>query len=99
MELEMWLKHGVCRYENIAVHAHCLIIVSKDPKGLVRALTNEHEFKLKGTGPMPCHLGCDFGRDDDGPLQFAPHKRIEKIIDCHFNAFGSKCELNVVPSL
>ena len=48
---------------------------------------------------MSCHLGCDFGRDDDGALHFAPRKCIEKMIDCHVNMIGSNPKLNVISPL
>ena len=37
----------------------------------------QKDFKLKGTLPISCHLGCDFGRDDDG-LHFAPKTTLRK---------------------
>ena len=49
----------------------------------------EHKFKLKGTGPISFHLGCDFGRDEDGTLYYAPKKYIEKILDNYRRLFGS----------
>lgn len=99
MELGTWLKDCGDHYEHISVYVDDLLIASKDPKGLVDILTNEHKFKLKGTGPMLCHLGCDFARNDDGTLQFAPCKHIQKMIDCHFNMLGSKPKLNVISPL
>ena len=40
------------------------------------------------------HLGCDFGRDDDGTLHLSPHKCVKKMIGWHFNVFWSKPKLN-----
>ena len=57
-----------------------LIIASKDPKGLVDILTIKHKFKLKETNTTSCHIGCDFRRDDDGAIHFAPRKHIDKLI-------------------
>ena len=62
-------------------------------------LTNKHKFELKVTGPTSCHLGCYFGRDNDGTLHFAPLKHIEKMIDCHVDLFGSKPKIDVMSPL
>ena len=75
MEPDIWMC--LCRedhYEHIAVYVDDLIIASKDPKATIDVLTNKHSFKLKGTRPISYHLGCDFGRDDDGTLCFSPKK-------------------------
>ena len=70
---DTWLRHhGKHHYEHIAVYVKDLFVASKDPKGVTDVLTKKHSFKLKGTGPISYHLGCDFGRDDDGTLHFAP---------------------------
>ena len=39
---------------------------------------------------MSHHLGCDFGRDEDGTLHFSPRKCIEKMEECYLSMFGSK---------
>ena len=52
-------------YKYIAVYVDDLAIASRDPQAIVDVLTNKHHFKLKGTGPISFHLGCDFNRDDD----------------------------------
>ena len=84
MEPDIWMRPcGEDHYEYIAVYVDDLLIASKDPKRIIDVSTNKHSFKLKGTGPIPYHLGCDFGRDDDGTLHFAPKKYIETIIDCY----------------
>ena len=71
MEPDMWLRHCGEYYDHIAVYIDNLLIASKDPHGEVDAIINNHYFKLKGTGPMSYHLGCNFGRDRDGTLHFA----------------------------
>lgn len=70
-----------------------LLIASNDPKRLIDVLTNKHSFKPKETGPISHHLGCDFSRDDNGTLHFAPKKHIETMIDCYCNMFGTKPKL------
>ena len=48
----------------------------------------EHHFKLKGTGPISFHLGCDFYQEADGTLCFAPRKYITKVIENYKRLFG-----------
>ena len=60
MDPDIWLRDCKEHYECIAVHVDYLLIASKDPQGVVDTLTNNHHSKLKGTGPMSYHLGCDF---------------------------------------
>ena len=79
MEPDIWLKDCGTHYEYIAVYVDDLLIASKEPQSVIDTLINNHHFKLKGTGPMSYHLGCDFGRDEDGTLHFAPRKYIEKM--------------------
>ena len=67
-----------------------LLIASKDPQSTIDTLINEHNFKFKDTNPTSYHLGCDFGRDENGTLHFAPRKHIEKMEECYQSMFGSK---------
>ena len=67
-----------------------LLIASKDCSSIINELTIDHNFKLKGTGPISFHLGCDFFRDKDGNLCYAPKKYIEKTIDNYVRIFGRK---------
>ena len=39
---------------------------------------------------MSYYLGCDFVRDEDGALYFAPRKHVEKMEECFNSMFGSK---------
>jgi len=50
----------------------------------------DHKFKLKGSGPVTFHLGCDWFRDEDGVLCFAPKKYITKMIATYERLFGRK---------
>ena len=36
--------------------------------GIIEELEKGQGFKLKGTGPITYHLGCDYKRDEDGTL-------------------------------
>ena len=47
-------------YEYIAVYVDDLAIVARNPKKICDELRDKYQFKLKGTGPISFHLGCDF---------------------------------------
>jgi hypothetical protein len=89
-EPDIWMRDKGDHYEYIAVYVDDLLIASKEPKGIIDTLTDDHNFKLKGTGPISFHLGCDFFRDDDGCLCFAPNKYILKLLDNYQRIFGSQ---------
>ena len=57
-----------------------LLITSKDQESIVKCLLDDYELKLKGTGPIKYHLGCDFFRDSENALSFTSKKYVEKII-------------------
>jgi len=80
-EKDIWMRDKGDHCEHIAVHVDDLLIASKDPDSIVKLLTETHQFKLKGTGPVEFHLGCDFFRDEEGVLCWGPKKHIEKILD------------------
>jgi hypothetical protein len=61
-------------------------------------LTEDYKFKLKGTGPIKFHLGCDFFRDEEGVLCFAPRKYIDKLIASYERMFGSKPKTTKITS-
>ena len=52
MEPDVWLRYCGEHYECIDICVDYLLIASKDPQVVVDALTNNHHFKLKGTGTM-----------------------------------------------
>jgi hypothetical protein len=58
----------------VAVYVDDLAMAMEDPQEFIDVLTNVHGFKLKGTGSIAYHLGCDFFRDEDGTLCMAPKK-------------------------
>ena len=82
-EKEVW-------FVGIAVYVDDLAFAMKDPAEFTKLLTEKYKYKLKGTGDIAFHLGCDFFRDDDGVLCMAPRKYIGKMIDGYFNMFGEK---------
>ena len=88
-EKDIWMRDKGTHYEYVAVYVDDLLIASKDPKAIIDALTDDHKFKLKGTGPTTFHLGCDFFRDEDGVLCYAPRKYIEKILENYRRIYGT----------
>ena len=89
-EDDIWMRPSGSTYEYIASYVDDLCIAAKDPASIVRILEETHSYKLKGTGPISYHLGCDYFRDDDGTLCFAPRKYIDKMMDSYFQMFGEK---------
>ena len=90
-EPDIWMRAKDNNYEYIAVYVDDLLIVSRDPKGIILALEDEpHKFKLKGTGPLKHHLGCDYFRDEDGTLCAAPKMYIQRMKDQYETMFGEK---------
>ena len=77
-------------YEYVVVYVDDLAIASKDPQSIVDSFTRDFDFKLKGTGPVAFHLGCDYFRDKDGVLCLEPKKYIMKMTDNYFRLFGEK---------
>ena len=82
MEPDTWLRDCGEHYDHIDVYVDDLLIASKDGQNAVDDITNKNHLMLKGTGPMPYHLGHNFGRDGDRILHFAPRKHIEKMEEC-----------------
>ena len=57
---------------------------------IIKQLENHHQYKLKGTGPINYHLGCDHYIDSYGDLDYASKKYIEKLILEYVNMYGVK---------
>jgi hypothetical protein len=68
-------------YEYTAVYVDDLLIAAKNTVAITKCLEETHLFKLKGTGPLKYHLGCDSFRDDAGTLCLGPLKFIEKMME------------------
>ena len=62
-ECDIWMRDQGDHYEHIAVYLDVLLIVSKNPVSIIKALNEDFKFKLKGTGSISFHLGCDWYRD------------------------------------
>ena len=89
-EPDIWMRESDGLWEYIAVYMDDLAFVLRDPEAFVKLLVGKYKYKLKGTGSIAFHLGCDFFRDKDGVLCQAPKKYIEKMIDGYQNMFGEK---------
>ena len=89
-EKDIWMRDKGDHYEYIAVYVDDLLIASKCSGAIIQELTDKYEFKLKGTGPISFHLGCDFFRDETGTLCYAPLKYIEKMMSNYERIFGKK---------
>ena len=96
-EPDIWLRPLTDRtgYEYVGVYVDDLAFTMTDPQSFVDVLTNKYKFKLKGTGPISFHLGCDFTRDDDGMLCMHPKKYINRMVDSFERMFGRKPATNV----
>ena len=88
-EEDIWMRRNGDIYEYIATYVDDICIVAKDPGEITRRLQNDYRFKLKGTGPISYHLGCDYFRDSTGTLCFSPKKYIEKMKDSYMRMFGT----------
>jgi hypothetical protein len=89
-EPDIWMRDKGDHYEYIGVYVDDLIIVSRDCQSIVDALMKDHKFKLKETGPIKFYLGCDFFRDDEGNLCYAPVEYIKKILENYVRLFGEE---------
>jgi hypothetical protein len=94
-EPDIWLRPAQDCYEYIGVYVDDLAIVAKDPQSIIDRLTDVHKFKLKGTGPMTFHLGCDYQRDKHGTLCISPLKYTDKVADSYKQMFGCSPVANV----
>jgi len=55
------------------------MIASKHPESFIDSFIDDYKFKLKGTGPLNYHLGCDYCHDADEKLLISPKKYINEI--------------------
>ena len=95
-EEDIWMRDQGDHYEYIAVYVDDLMIASRKPQAIIDSLTSEPVgFKLKGTGPVTFHLGCDYYRDEDGTLCVGPQKYIDRMVDSYKQLFGEAPKHNV----
>jgi hypothetical protein len=95
-EEDIWMRDMGDHYEYIASYVDDLAIASRNPQAIIDALEGApNNFKLKGTGPMTFHLGCDYFRDADGTLCVGPRTYIDRMIAQYEALFGCKPKQNV----
>ena len=78
------------KYEYVGIYVDDLAMAMNNAKECTDTLMEKYKFKLKGTGPIVFHVGCDFFRDKEGTLCMAPKKYIEKMIMTYEQMFGFK---------
>ena len=89
-EEDIWMRRNGEHYEYIASYVDDLCIVAKQPSQIIQHLEDTQHYKLKGTGPIKNHLGCDYFLDNDGNLVYVPRKYIQKLINDFNIMFGHK---------
>jgi len=89
-ENDIWMRNCEDHYEYIARYVDDLAIASRNPGKITDELQSKYKFKLKGTGPISYHLGCDFYRDSTGTLCMAPNRYIDRMVSTYEQIFGSK---------
>jgi Reverse transcriptase (RNA-dependent DNA polymerase) len=97
-EPEIWMRHCGDKWEYIGTYIDDCAAALPNPKAIMDELTDRYKFKLKGVGPISFHLGCDFWREEDGTLCFAPKKYIQKMMDGYEQMFGKPPSSNNITS-
>jgi hypothetical protein len=87
-EPDIWMKNVGELWEYVGVYVDDLIIASKNPQEILDILTDTHHFKLKGSGPISYHLGCEYFRDADGVLCYTPRRYIENMMSQYERLYG-----------
>ena len=62
VELDICMRKYGELWEYVAVYVDNLVFVARDPDQFVKELEDMYTYKLKGTGSISLHLGCDFFR-------------------------------------
>ena len=94
-ENDIWVKRVDNGYEYIVRYVDDLGIASKNLEKIIGELESIYKLKLKGSGPIKYHLGCDFQRDKSGVLCMTPRTYVQKIIGNYFRLFGEQPKNNV----
>ena len=72
VEPDISMRKSGSLQEYIAVYVDDLTFVVQNPEKLVKELEYNQKYKLKVTGSISYHFGCDFFIDEDGNLCIAP---------------------------
>jgi hypothetical protein len=86
-EPDIWMRRHGEVYEYVAVYVDDLLIAAVDPESIIKALSGQYKFKLKGTGPLKFHLGIDFFYVD-GVLHMAQTSYIARLVAMYERIFG-----------
>jgi hypothetical protein len=90
-EEDIWMRDMGDHYEYLALYVDDVAIASRNPHSIIDALEGApNNFKLKGTGVMEFHLGCNFFRDESGTLCVGPRKYIKRMVHHYEALFGEK---------
>ena len=89
MDPDVWMRDMGDYYEYIGVYVDDMEVAARVAKKVIDEFTETYNLKVKGTGPIHYHLGCDFYRDAQGRLCISPKKYVEKMVDSYKNMFGS----------
>ena len=89
-EPDIWMRPNGDVYEYIGVYVDDLAMAMLNPGEFAKILTDKYKFKLKGTGPISFHLGCEFVRDEEGVLCLRPRKYIDRMVATYEQIFGEK---------
>jgi len=89
----MWCNGNIYKY--IGIYVDDIAAAAKDPKAITDLLQVKYQFKLKGTGPISFHLGCDFFRDEDGTMCMSPRKYIEKLLGTYEHICEAQAECHL----
>jgi hypothetical protein len=85
--------------QAFAAYLDNLAFAMKEPEAFVKMLENKYSSKLKGTGKLSFHLGCDFYRDEDGIICMAPTKYIERMADNYARICRERPKLTIMSPL
>ena len=94
-EPDIWMRDKGDHYEYTAVYVDDLLLVSRDAAAIIHQLEHDNKFKLKGTGKVEFHLGCNFEIDEDGTLVITPTKYIDRVEAQYVALFGEKLSTRV----
>ena len=68
-------------WEYVAVYVENLTFAMKDPAKFTKLFVEKYKYKLKGTGYIAFHLGCDFCCDArirySSPLEKGNHLELD----------------------
>ena len=86
----MKLSRDGTHNEYITFYVHDLAVCMQGPQVFCDTLKEKYKLKLKGAGPISCHLGCGYTRDEDRTLVADPRNCVGKILESYEKMFGEK---------